>query len=114
MLEIGGAQKILTKRVMIDGSDAFEFVIGIDPPRLHREIGDGVAAGEAFAIPGPQPFGRRERVAHLDAAGGIGVGAAEDQIGEIAAHLLAQPPHEVRPGRRFERPGLNRQQQGFQ
>ncbi|WP_260583729.1 hypothetical protein [Sphingopyxis sp. PET50] len=113
MLEIGGAQKVFAKGVVRQIGDAVEFGIGIDPPRLHREIGDRVAVGEAFAIARPQPVGRRQRVAHFDTARGIGASAAKDQIGEIAVGLLAEQPHESRPRRLFERPRLNCQQQGF-
>src|SRR3546814_2770655 len=42
MFEIGGTEEILAKIVAFLRGDAVEFLIGIDAPRLHREIGNEI------------------------------------------------------------------------
>src|SRR3546814_7802122 len=91
MFEIGGTEEILAKIVAFLRGDAVEFLIGIDAPRLHREIGNGIGGGETLAIAVPQPGGRRRCVVAPAPRRGGGAGAGEAQHGGIAYQTGAPP-----------------------
>src|SRR3546814_19435973 len=92
MFEIGGTEEILAKIVAFLRGDAVEFLIGIDAPRLHREIGNGIGGGETLAIEVPQQGGRRRCRVPLDPPPGGGAGAATDQNGDLSSLTAAPPP----------------------
>src|SRR3546814_13831019 len=95
MFEIGGTEEILAKIVAFLRGDAVELLIGIDAPRLHREIGNGIGGGETLAIAVPQPGGRRRGVVQLGSRHGGGAAAAHNQTGGIPSKTGATPPQHV-------------------